>query len=128
MTNDESNIQQARDALAKWRGNVASPLPWRIVSVDESNDAVVDAEHIGIVALSSREEESSAGLYAGDDVLIVGTAGNPDLLDALDELLAEALAVSFVQPHTVATLVVQKLAERIAAAIIVANERMGVGQ
>lgn len=112
-----ADIQRARDALAKWRGNVASPLPWRIVSVDESNDAVVDAEHIGIVALSSREEESSAGLYAGDDVLIVGTAGNPDLLDALDGMLITAERYDTGNGLRI-------WSDRIAAAIIAADERV----
>lgn len=85
-----TDIQKARDVLAKWReaANQGDPDAW----VADTNDA-----H-----------------------LIVGTAGNPELLDAIDYLL-EAATIhesrsnwSGAIPH----------AERIAAAILAADERM----
>lgn len=98
------DIQKARDVLAKWRDEAASPLPW---TLDDETGAVDDAGDV-IVGLASREVAGSAYLYPGDDRLIVGTAGNPDLLDAIDELLA-------VRPSH---------AHFVAAAIIAADERM----
>ncbi|PYY59983.1 hypothetical protein DEJ17_06335 [Curtobacterium sp. MCSS17_011] len=55
------------------------------------------------------------GWYS-EDRLIVGTAGNPELLDAIDGLLEAA------ERYTPGTFRVR--AERIAAAIIAADERM----
>lgn len=85
-----NDIQRARDVLAKWRNEVQSPLPWRIEGQGNEERDVVDATGDSVVSLWSREEASSAHLYDGDDRLIVGTAGNPDLLDALDRMLERA--------------------------------------
>lgn len=114
-----TDIQQARDVLAKWRNEVQSPLPWGLIGGGNEPRDVVDATGDSVVSLWSREEASSAHLYDGDDRLIVGTAGNPDLLDGIDGLLAHvwkypAWSSGHMRTH----------AERIAAAIIAADERM----
>jgi hypothetical protein len=84
-----SDIQQARDVLAKWR----------------------DAEPLDIAMFGPLDEP-----------LIVGTAGNPDLLDAIDAMLREAsadIAQYGNQPDGL-----WSGHKRIAAAIIAADERM----
>lgn len=112
MTND---IQQARDVLAKWRED-ASPGPW---ARDEETGAI-DARGDSIVGLASRENASSAYLYPGDDALIVGTAGNPDLLDAIDKLLEQA----FIHVIEHDEELINPLVTALAVAIIGAAERM----
>lgn len=82
-------IQQARDALAKWREE-ARAGEWSI------------------------EADTAESSWLGR-----GTAGNPDLLDALDAVLAAADV-----PAVPITVPVILLADRIAAAIIAADERM----
>lgn len=86
---ETNTIQQARDALAKWRKNLTSPLPW-MIEKDGQDNITVDANRNDLVILSSREAASWASLDDDDARLIVGTAGNPDLLDAIDGLLEEA--------------------------------------
>lgn len=108
-----SDIQQARDVLAKWR-DAATPGAWHVehhridielvpaVFADEPEALVIEPDGVG----------------PDDARLIVGTAGNPDLLDALDGLLAAAI-------WTMTTAgVFYESTELIAAAIIAADERM----
>jgi len=104
-----NDIQKARDVLAKWRED-ASPGPW---ALDDETGAI-DARGDSIVGLASRENASSAYLYPGDDALIVGTAGNPELLDAIELILVETLQDD---EQLVSGLM-------LAAAIIAADERM----
>ena len=113
-----TDIQRARDVLAKWRVNAPSPLPWAIEN-DGQDNITVDANRNDLVILSSREVASWAGLDDDDARLIVGTAGNPDLLDAIDAMLKNA------QWHidTYGS-VEHPWATYIAAAIIAADERM----
>lgn len=100
-----SDIQQARDVLAKWRGHPLhgnwSPVPLLLDNAVYTFDVV---------------DESSAYAANSDDEaamrLIVGTAGNPDLLDAIDEELRWGLDAP------------SAITRRIAAAIIAAYERM----
>lgn len=93
-----SDIQQARDVLTKWKeGHVT---PWQF----DTEGRITD--DLGYLRATS----------GADAALIVGTAGNPDLLDAIDELLADSKYFQF------AALV--PYAERIAAAILAADERM----
>lgn len=112
-----TDIQQARDILAKWRKNAASPLPWAIES-DGRDSITVDANHVDIVQFSSREVASWACLDDDDARLIVGIAGNPDLLDAMSQMLESAGYWGDAQP------MLSNYANRIAAAIIAADERM----
>ncbi len=121
MTNSNT-VQQARDALATWRANAPSPLPWAIES-DGQDNITVDARHVDIVQLSSREVSSWASLDDDDARLIVGTAGNPDLLDAIDGLLAQEQRRRR-SMHTNMSHDLSHHAERIAIAIIAADERM----
>lgn len=90
---NNNQIQQARDVLAKWR---ATPQP-RLAMVN--------------VMAQALDTESDARL-------IVGTAGNPDLLDAIDGLL-ELATDGGPAPATT-----RAYAGFIAAAIIAADERM----
>lgn len=87
-----SNIQEARDVLAKWREKAATGA-WT-------------EDHIAEIRGKR------------DGRLIVGTAGNPDLLDAISEFLLLGLSVGSVNKQ------LGREAERIAAAIIAAEERM----
>lgn len=109
-----TDIQKARDVLAKWRKQ-APVGPWRVTEQGFADQR--GHEHIQAPYYDLKIDPMVAAL-------IVGTAGNPDLLDAIDALLAEALTVAMVEPVTVATLVVQNIAATIAAAIIAADERM----
>lgn len=82
-----SDIQKARDVLAKWRAN-----------------AMV------------------GGVVRTDLRLIVGTASKPDLLDAIDDCLY--LAEQAIKRSVGNRSAVVTVAERVAAAIIAADERM----
>jgi hypothetical protein len=105
-----ADIQQARDVLAKWRSE-ATEGTW-----EHHEDGIVlvnDFVHSGDTTIAE-------DLFTPDARLIIGTAGNPDLLDAIDYLL-EAATIhesrnqwSGSVPH----------AERLAAAVIAADERM----
>jgi len=101
---DSSTIQQARDVLARWKAD-ASDLPWSLHTSNGSNRVN-----------ESNGNEVAADLYSWDAVLIVGTAGNPDLLDAIDEGLR--------QYGTMPERSVPTFIKRIAAAVIIADERM----
>lgn len=116
-----TDIQQARDILAKWREAVESPLPWAL-STDGQDSEVEDGNGASIVQLFSREAASWAGLGDGDARLIVGTAGNPDLLDAIDGLLELALTYGDLPPGSGSRFITR--AERIATAVIAADEQM----
>lgn len=109
-----TDIQRARDVLAKWRTEATSgtwtfgdtgEFEWRIWPSD--TDPLDGGSH-------------ASTLESTDARLVVGTAGNPDLLDAIDALLAAMI------PWREAGLSTEFLmrAERIAAAIITADERM----
>lgn len=103
MTND---IQQARDVLAKWRSE-ATEGTW-----EHHQDGIVlvnDFIHSGDTTIAE-------DLFTPEARLIVGTAGNPDLLDAIDAFLG-MVASGELRDR-------QGHAERIAAAIIAADERM----
>ena len=115
-----SIIQDARDVLAKWREKAPSPLPWAIES-DGRDSITVDANRDDIVQLSSREVSSWASLDDDDARLIVGTAGNPELLDAIDRWL-ERGAFWATQDGSMSGL--PEPTRAIAAAIIAADERM----
>jgi hypothetical protein len=114
-----TDIQQARDVLAKWRSEADSPLPWAIENDGQDNIAV-DAGRDDLVRLSSREVASWAGLADGDARLIVGTAGNSELLDAIDALLGDAARY---HEHDSAHLFAMH-GRLIAAAIVAVDERM----
>jgi hypothetical protein len=117
-----TDIQQARDVLAKWREH-ATPGPWSREEMPETgeNRVVREFEFFG----SQIEPVAPGGMDSEDARLIVGTAGNPDLLDALDNFLWKAYRdfaytgklTECDEPGAVQD------AERIAAAIIAADER-----
>jgi hypothetical protein len=88
---DSSTIQDARDVLAKWREGT-TPGQWQVNLI------------------------WSLGMVWDDAMLAVGTAGNPELLDAIDEGLR--------QYGTLPDRSVPSFIKRIAAAIVAANERM----
>lgn len=107
MTND---IQRARDVLAKWRENPTG-MPWQLGDRSPWHDdevTVETADKMGDVSGDYMDEDSAR--------LIVGTAGNPDLLDAIDGFLS-MVASGALRDR-------QQHAERIAAAVISADERM----
>jgi hypothetical protein len=126
-----TNIQEARDVLAKWRDK-SKPGPWTF-TVDTYGSDFGDyrAAEIPDVAVSVWTENDGpvAPLDPADAALIVGTAGNPELLDAIDGILEAALESlellilpdeypDFIEYHN------GQHAESIAAAIIAADERM----
>lgn len=101
-------IQQARDVLAKWRSRF-NQNAWYETEDIVGETCIADPEG-GYIARD---------LASTDARLIVGTAGNPDLLDALDKMLemwADWARHGYVY--------VPEYVERIAAAIITADERM----
>lgn len=99
-----SDIQKARDVLAKWRKDPASRSAW------ERFDAAGLGEDI------ASGDRGYLGSFDDpvDVSLIVGTAGNPDLLDAIDGLLSRATEWQWL-PSEVGHL---------ATAILSADERM----
>lgn len=112
-------IQQARDVLAKWRENSFSTL-WEV-----DTNTPFSADLVGLFAPAQKEyvvkfddDRQPEGAVAN---LIVGTAGNPELLDAIDGLLASAQTIAASTPGMIRFI---ERADRIAAAIITADERM----
>lgn len=110
-----TDIQQARDVLAKWRNNRFSS-PWEV-----DKNLPFSADLVGLFAPAQKgyavkfdDDQQPDGAVAA---LIVGTAGNPELLDAIDGMLWAA-------GSPVAAEGLVKTAERIAAAIIAADKRM----
>lgn len=104
-----SDIQQARDVLAKWKRD-ALRGPWEYRPIAPGRAAASPEPGAPVVNVVSGA--------APDIRLIVGTAGNPDLLDALDEMLAVAIEVG--ERHKA----LASQAGLIAAAIVAADERM----
>jgi hypothetical protein len=95
-----SIIQDARDVLAKWREAVDK----------EAFEALLDAD---------QDPETGYWDYAKPELgahLIFGTAGNPELLDAIDRVMAYG--------EKSGVLEAQSAAQYLAAAVIAANERM----
>ncbi|NII42264.1 hypothetical protein E9228_002922 [Curtobacterium flaccumfaciens] len=108
-----ADIQQARAALAKWRKG-STPGPWGISAT--SNELRARDPWNGFL-LGTWANASGA-----DQALIVGTAGNPELWDSLDGMLKVANEWKHGAPSKNVMFV--KHAERIAAAIIAADEAM----
>jgi hypothetical protein len=105
-----TDIQQARDVLAKWRkGTHEGPWARSMPTIRDANGRLVVSDPL-----------------TADARLIVGTAGNPDLLDTLDNFLWKAYRdfaytgklTECDEPGAV------QYAERIAAAIVAADKRM----
>jgi hypothetical protein len=118
-----TDIQQARDVLAKWREEVSVPEPWTIWhDLNHQGFTTIgdDASYREVVEIGETDESNpTAHVYVAEDArLIVGTAGNPDLLDAIDDVLVSAIAWDISGMHRPAAL------DDLAAAIIAADERM----
>lgn len=111
-----ADIQRARDVLAKWRVG-ATPGTWEARAESPTmGGAEWTVRTVGIPGIRMGIHEYQHG--STNLALIVGTAGNPDLLDAIDELLRlEARVEKRGGPVFANT-------KRIAAAIISADERM----
>lgn len=109
----ENNIQQARDVLAKWREGADAYQPWLYEESSRKG-------YYGASVYSSDEAEYSVTSDAtdGNARLIAGTAGNPDLLDAIDDWLRVSPAFERLAP------IAYKKAQSIAAAIVAAGDRM----
>lgn len=105
---DNSTIQQARNVLKKWRDkNDASP--WYF----DGHETVWGGDDFSVATMTS---------FDSDAHLIVGTAGNPDILDAIDAMLAEAAAD--IDQYGSKPDGLWNGHKRIAAAIVAADERM----
>lgn len=127
-----TEIQQARDVLEKWRER-ATEAPWRVIDGVYSQEGMtydgsqIEAEH-EMVAMDHQDLDCGpvAPLGYADARLIVGTAGNPELLDAIDWLLAATVASYEAWGNRVGQYTVDKdgHAARIAAAIVAADEQM----
>lgn len=111
---NDNIIQDARGVLARWRDG-STPGPWIMDTAPIKSMGF--SIHNGLEGIVREAYEEA------DTRLIVGTAGNPGLLDAIDALLE--LAESAERDHRAGwSAVVWSKAEPIAAAIIAANERM----
>ena len=125
---DSSIIQDARDVLNTWRER-ATEGPWSVIDGVYSQEGMtydgsqIEAEH-EMVAMDHQDLDCGpvAPLGYADARLIVGTAGNPELLDAIDLMLEVAVRIVADSPMTPHRLV--QHANRIAAAIIATDERM----
>jgi hypothetical protein len=113
-----TDIQRARDVLAKWR-ELIYDTEWEI-----DTNLPFSSELVGLFVPADKEYavkfEDGRAPHVSVARLIVGTAGNPDLLDAIDGLLAEALRVQEGWPTAPRV----KDTVPLAAAIIAADERM----
>lgn len=116
-------IQQARDVLAKlqsertpgnWHWEPPKDSKWPIG--DES--LVSDAPNEPTVLYGWGYDASGIEGRAQDRALIAVTAGDPALLAAIDALLAQALSAPIITYSS------REAADRIAAAIVAANERV----
>lgn len=109
-----ADIQRARDVLAKWRKEATSKGQW----------AHDDLGGMSWTVWATGSDPHDADVIHADSgtdaALIVGTAGNPDLLEAIDALLAEALRVQEGWPTAPRV----KDTLPLAAAIIAADDRM----
>lgn len=103
-----SDIQKARDVLAKWRKDSSSAAAWQVFDSPgfEKHIAAGDRGYIGSI-----DDDTDADL-------IVGTAGNPALWDAIDVVLAWA------QEAGPAPVLGRYEVKGMAAAIVAADERM----
>jgi hypothetical protein len=111
-----SDIQRARDVLAKLRVDATARGRWR----EQDHEVMEDSG--GLPWVESRWV-ADVDSVTGNGRLIVGTAGNPELLDAIDALLA-AEQRRRASMHDNLSHDLSHHAERIAAAIIAADERM----
>ncbi len=106
-----SNITKAREVLARWRTDVTKGT-WGLLWDWSTFTSPESAEEKGYVGDTVRPHDAR---------LIVGIAGNPDLLDAIDTLLSYGETDDLTQwgshsdYHTAALL---------AKAIVAADERM----
>lgn len=129
-----TDIQRARDVLAKWRTATTKPLsnayPWTIQHEQAGranwSDVIVDRDGDWLFDYTDPDDELELAHKGSADPdvvrLIVGTAGNPDLLDALDALLVASAEFVGRFPEGAATF--SGPAWDLAAAIIAADERM----
>ncbi|WP_065962413.1 hypothetical protein [Curtobacterium sp. UCD-KPL2560] len=123
-----TDIQAARDVLTKWRER-ATEGPWNVIDGVYSQEGMtydgsqIEAEH-EMVAMDHQDLDCGpvAPLGYSDARLIVLTAGNPDLLDAIDHLLRHHEIVRRGSKITLST--TGRLIESLAATIVAANERM----
>lgn len=99
-------IHRARDVLAKWRVLYTNPA-WQVLERADGLIAVADSEQVTVADAVAPE----------DAALIVGTAGNPDLLDAIDAVLNAALVFNRDDGLRIH-------GRHLAAAIIAADDRM----
>ncbi len=108
----ESNnqIQKARDVLAKWREAAPSSMALGFADPGEGWFALDNTSGGEIAVVDT----------AGIARLIVGTAGNPELLDAINWLLADELSWMRDNPDGWP----RKAIIDVAAAILSADERM----
>jgi hypothetical protein len=111
-----TNIQQARDVLAKrdrseWAVSYDEDFDnWEVVEVRRQFEG--GFVHGRTIAVFERYEDAQR---------VALTTGNPDLLDTIDGLLAHG---QFATTNPMNEFGVRDWAERIAAAIITANDRM----
>jgi len=107
-----NDIQKARDVLAKWRGG-STPGPWKVRAESPTmggSEWTVRTDGVPGIRMGVHEyQHGSTNLD-----LIVGTAGNPELLDAIELILVETLQDD---EQLVSGLM-------LAAALIAADERM----
>lgn len=115
MTEQQNDIQRAREILDKWRDYTPSTAGgrWHVSGYEDPGG------HTHIAADSRSIEDLGFVRSYEDATLIVGTAGNPDLLDAIDSQLAYAQTVL---PNPYPEIVIWSQA--LAAAIIAAENRM----
>lgn len=112
-----TDIQRAPDVLAKWRKNDFN-TQWEVdTNTPFSADLIgLFADERKAYAVKFDDDEQPDGAVAR---LIVGTAGNPDLLDAIDAMLA-----MWADWSRFGYVYVPDYVERVAAAIVAADEQM----
>jgi hypothetical protein len=86
-----TKIQDARDALRRWCGEVPATEPWHLGERSPFYELTPVLYANGVYVMQDGDSGVGAGAYEDSDArLIVGLSGNPAFIAVLDSMLAEA--------------------------------------
>lgn len=114
-----SEIQQAREVFATWRQST-SPGPWTPQVWDSDGEAELCAADGGLILGALAADYPST--MSGPDARLAAGMTDPALLDAIDEILDRGTYEE--EDSTTNGGFVRRRAQRLATAILAANERI----
>lgn len=136
-----NDIQKARDVLARWRAE-AQIGQWNLDGPDYQFFGQRDGDYVNADIISAGDNRvavaamhtpltanqpsclAASDQFHADARLIVGTAGNPELLDAIDGQLAYAINLESTGWDGPGIRQIMREAKRMARTIVAADERM----